>query len=134
MSLWGTTTAAGDKPKFLPVDKNAAGSTGSREHAIAVAGGWGLSPGLAASGNDNKDAMPEVLVCIRNLATFMGAASVIGVDWTDATVTDTGTFDITVTFDEAVDVTSAAWSANQTVTNKAYILLSRIGSNRYGRR
>jgi len=127
MSLWGTTTAAGDKPKFLPIDKNAVGSTGSREHAIAVAGGWGLSPGLAASGNDNMDAMPEVLVCIRNLATFMGAASVIGVDWTDATVTDTGTFDITVTFDEAVDVTSAAWSANQTVTNKAYILLSRIG-------
>ena len=127
MSLWGTTTAAGDKPKFLPIDKNAAGSTGSREHAIAVAGGWGLSPGLAASGNDNMDAMPEVLVCVKNLATFMGAASVIGVDWTDATVTDTGTFDITVTFDEAVDVTSAAWSANQTVTNKAYILLSRIG-------
>ena len=39
MSLWGVTTAAGDKPKFLPVDKNAAGSTGAREHAIAVAGG-----------------------------------------------------------------------------------------------
>ena len=127
MPLWGTTTAAGDKPKFLPVDKNAAGSTGSREHAIAVAGGWGLTPGIAASGNDNKDAMPEVLVCIKNLATFMGSASVIGIDWTDATVTDTGTFDITVTFDEAVDITSAAWSANQTVTNKAYILLSRIG-------
>lgn len=127
MPLWGTTTALGDKPKFLPVDKNAAGSTGSREHAIAVAGGWGLSPGLAASGNDNKDAMPEVLVCVKNLATFMGAASVIGVDWTDATVANTGTFDITVTFDEAVDITSAAWSANQTVTNKAYILLSRLG-------
>ena len=127
MPLWGTTTAAGDKPKFLPVDKNATGSTGSREHAIAVAGGWGLAPGIAASGNDNKDAMPEVLVCVKNLATFMGSASVIGIDWTDATVTDTGTFDITVTFDEAVDITSAAWSANQTVTNKAYILLSRIG-------
>ena len=127
MPLWGTTTAAGDKPKFLPVDKNAVGSTGSREHAIAVAGGWGLSPGIAASGNDNKDAMPEVLVCVKNLATFMGSASVIGVDWTDATVTDTGTFDITVTFDEAVDITSAAWTADQVVTNKAYILLSRIG-------
>jgi len=127
MSLWGTTTAAGDKPKFLPVDSNAGGSSGAREHAIAVAGGWGLSPGIAASGNDNKDAMPEVLVCVKNLATFMGAASVIGIDWTDATVTDTGTFDITVTFDEAVDITSAAWSANQTVTNKAYILLSRLG-------
>ena len=127
MPLWGTTTAAGDKPKFLPVDKNATGSTGSREHAIAVAGGWGLAPGIAASGNDNKDAMPEVLVCVKNLATFMGSASVIGIDWTDATVTDTGTFDITVTFDEAVDITSASWTANQTVTNKAYILLSRLG-------
>ena len=127
MPLWGTTTAAGDKPKFLPVDKNATGSTGSREHAIAVAGGWGLAPGIAASGNDNKDAQPEVLVCVKNLATFMGSASVIGIDWTDATVTDTGTFDITVTFDEAVDITSASWTANQTVTNKAYILLSRIG-------
>ena len=127
MPLWGTTTAAGDKPKFLPVDSNAAGSSGARENAIAVSGGWGLTPGLAASGNDNKDATPEVLVCLKNLATFMGAASVIGIDWTDATVTDTGTFDITVTFDEAVDITSAAWTANQVVTNKAYILLSRLG-------
>ena len=72
MPLWGTTTAAGDKPKFLPVDKNATGSTGSREHAIAVAGGWGLAPGIAASGNDNKDAQPEVLVCIRNLVEVFG--------------------------------------------------------------
>jgi len=127
MGLWGTTTAADDKPKFLPVDSNAAGSTGAREHAIAVKGGWGLTPGLAASGNDNKDAQPEVLVCVKNLAEFMGSASIIGIDWTDATVGNVGTFDITVTFDEAVDITSAAWSANQTITNKAYILLSRVG-------
>ena len=127
MGLWGVTTAATDKPKFLPVDSNAAGSTGAREHAIAVKGGWGLAPGLAASGNDNTAAQPEVLVCVKNLAEAMGSASIIGIDWTDATVADTGTFDITVTFDEAVDVTSAAWSANQTITNKAYILLSRLG-------
>ena len=127
MGLWGVTTAATDKPKFLPDDKNAAGSTGSKEHCIAVAGGWGLAPGLAASGNDNTAAQPEVLVCVKNLAEAMGSASIIGIDWTDATVADTGTFDITVTFDEAVDVTSAAWSANQTITNKAYILLSRLG-------
>ena len=127
MGLWGVTTAATDKPKFLPVDSNAAGSTGAREHAIAVKGGWGLAPGLAASGNDNAAAQPEVLVCVKNLAEAMGSASIIGIDWTDATVADTGTFDITVTFDEAVDVTSAAWSANQTITNKAYILLSRVG-------
>ena len=127
MGLWGVTTAATDKPKFLPDDKNAAGSTGSKEHCIAVKGGWGLAPGLGASGNDNTAAQPEILVCVKNLAEAFGSASIIGVDWTDQTVADTGTFDITVTFDEAVDVTSAAWSANQTITNKAYILLSRVG-------
>jgi len=127
MGLWGTTTADGDKPKFLPVDSNAAGSTGAREHLIAVKGGWGLSPGLAASGNDNTDAQPEVLVCVRNIAEAMGNASVIGLDWTDATVGDAGLFDLTVTFDEAVDITSAAWTNNQVVTNKAYILLARLG-------
>ncbi len=127
MGLWGTTTADDDKPKFLPVDSNAAGSTGAREHLIAVKGGWGLTPGLAASGNDNTDAQPEVLVCVRNIAEAMGNASVIGLDWTDATVATAGLFDLTVTFDEAVDITSAAWSNNQTVTNKAYILLARLG-------
>ena len=127
MSLWGTTTAFADKPKFLPDDANAAGSTGSKEHLIAVAGGWGLAPGLAASGNDNTDAQPEVLVCVRNIAEAMGNASVIGLDWTDATVGDAGLFDLTVTFDEAVDITSAAWTNNQVVTNKAYILLARLG-------
>jgi len=127
MGLWGTTTAAEDKPKFLPVDSNASGSMGARENAIAVAGGWGLSPGLAASGNDNLNAQPEVLVCVKNLAIFMGSASVIGVDWTDATVGNVGDFDITVTFDEAVDITSATRTANQVITNKAYILLSRVG-------
>ena len=127
MGLWGVTTAATDKPKFLPVDSNAAGSTGAREHAIAVKGGWGLAPGLAASGNDNTAAQPEVLVCVKNLAEAFGSASIIGIDWTDATIADTGTFDITVTFDEAVDITSAAFTSNQTITNKAYILLSRVG-------
>jgi len=127
MSLWGKTTADDDKPKFLPVDSNAAGSSGARENLIAVKGGWGLSPGLAASGNDNTSAQPEVLVCVRNIAEAMGNASVIGLDWTDATVATAGLFDLTVTFDEAVDVTSAAWSNNQTVTNKAYILLARLG-------
>ena len=126
MPLWGTTTAAGDKPKFLPVDKNATGSTGSWEHAIAVAGGWGLSPGHANSGNDTAAAQPELLVCISNLAEVFGSATPISIGWTEAEVAETGTFDITVIFDEAIDVTSGAWSANQTVTNKAYILLSRL--------
>ena len=127
MGLWGKSTTAESRPKFLPVDSNAAGSSGARENAIAVSGGWGLSPGLAASGNDNADAQPEVLVCIRNLADVFGSATPVSIGWTEGEVADTGTFDITVTFDEAVDVTSAARSANQTVTNKAHILLSRLG-------
>ena len=127
MGLWGKSTSAESRPKFLPIDSNAAGSGGARENAIAVSGGWGLSPGLAASGNDNKDAQPEVLVCIRNLAEVFGSATPISIGFSEGAVADTGTFDITITFDEAVDVTSGSWSANQTVTNKAYILLSRLG-------
>ena len=127
MGLWGNSNTVESRPKFLPVDSNAAGSMGARENAIATAGGWGLSPGLAASGNDNADAQPEILVCIKNLGKFRGSATVQSIDWTQGEVADTGTFDITVTFDEAVDITSAARSANQTITNKAYILLSRLG-------
>jgi len=127
MPLWGKDTDAESRPKFLPLDSNAQGSSGARQDAIAVAGGWGLAPGFGNSGNDNKAAQPEVLVCIRNLVEVFGSATPISIGWTEAAVADTGTFDITVTFDEAVDVTSAAWSANQTVTNKAYILLSRLG-------
>jgi hypothetical protein len=127
MGLWGKVTTADSRPKFLPVDSNAQGSSGSRQDAIAVSGGWALSPGHPNSGNDNKDAQPEVLVCIRNLAEVFGAATPVSIGWTEGEVADTGTFDITVTFDEAVDVTSAARSANQTVTNKAHILLSRLG-------
>ena len=127
MGLWGKSRTAESRPKFLPVDSNAAGSSGARENCIASAGGWALSPGLAASGNDNPDAQPEILVCIRNLADSFGSAQPISIDWTQGEVDDTGTFDITVTFDEAVDITSATRTANQTVTNKAFILLSRLG-------
>ena len=127
MGLWGKSTTAESRPKFLPIDSNAQGSGGSRQDAIAVSGGWALSPGHGNSGNDNADAQPEVLVCIRNLAEVFGSATPISIGFSEGEVADTGTFDITVTFDEAIDVTSAAWSANQTVTNKAFILLSRLG-------
>ena len=127
MPLWGKVTTSDSRPKFLPIDSNAQGSGGSRQDAIATSGGWALSPGHANSGNDNADAQPEILVCIRNLADVFGSATPISIGFSEGEVGDTATFDITITFDEAVDVTSAAWSANQTVTNKAYILLSRLG-------
>ena len=98
-----------------------------RQHAIATGGGWALSP-EQRSGNDNKDAHPEVLVCIRNLASVAGSATVRSIDWTDGAYADSATFDITLTFDEAIDFTSATATENQTVTNKAYILLNRLGA------
>ena len=127
MPLWGKSSSAESRPKFLPIDSNGQKSGGSRQDVIAVAGGWALSPGHGNSGNDNADAQPEVLVCIRNLAEVFGSATPISIGWTEAEYADTATFDITVTFDEAIDVTSGSWSANQTVTNKPYILLSRLG-------
>ena len=129
MALWGKTTNSESRPKFLPVDSNAEGSSGARENCIAQPGGWALSAGLASSGNDNKGAQPEILVCIRGLGTStLQGANVMSIDWTDGAYADAANFDITVTFDEKVTVTSAALSANQTVTNKAYILLSRVGA------
>lgn len=127
MGLWGKSTSADSRPKFLPIDSNAQGSSGARQDAIATSGGWALSPGHANSGNDNANAQPEVLVCIRNLADVFGSATPVSIGFSQGAVADTGLFDIIITFDEAVDVTSAAWSANQTVTNKAFILLSRLG-------
>ena len=129
MALWGKTTNSESRPKFLPVDSNAEGSSGARENCIAQPGGWALSAGTASSGNDNKGAQPEILVCIRGLGTStLQGANVMSIDWTDGEYADAANFDITVTFDEKVTVTSAALTANQTVTNKAYILLSRVGA------
>ena len=129
MALWGKTTNSESRPKFLPVDSNASGSMGARENCMAQPGGWALAAGLAASGNDNTGAQPEILVCIRGLGTTtLQGANVMSIDWTDGAYADAANFDITVTFDEKVTVTSATLSANQTVTNKAYILLSRVGA------
>ena len=130
MPLWLTSTSAASRPKFLPDDSNATDSGGSREEAFATTGGWALRPGQGNSGNDNASAQAEVLVAIRNLSGTLGAANLLSVDW-DATTTlahdGTGRFDMRFTFDEAVTVTSAAWSANQVITNKVNIDLQVLG-------
>ena len=66
MGLWGSNANAESRPKFLREDTNAKGAGGSRSDCIARPGGWALQSGTAASGNDNADAQPEVLVCIKN--------------------------------------------------------------------
>ena len=46
MALWGKSTTAEGRPKWLPEDSNAAGSSGAREHCIVQPGGWALKSGL----------------------------------------------------------------------------------------
>jgi len=115
MSLWGTThDAATNKPKFAPDNES---SDYAREDIYATQKGWVRKAGTAASGNDNANADPEVLVAIGGLA---GTSSTTGLR--APTVTDlryiigtTATTDMTagdgtqrilveVTWDEAVTV------------------------------
>ena len=128
MALWGKSTTAESRPKFLPEDSNADGSSGAREHAIVQPGGWALKSGLAASGNDNTAADPEILVCISNLSNVFGNANILSIDFTAGEYADASDFTVTLTFDEEITVTSAAATSNQTITNKMYLLLDRLGA------
>ena len=128
MAIWGKTSNAESRPKSLPMDSN---SGYSREFVSATDKGWVMQPGVAsaATGNDNASADPEILVAIRNLASVgLKSANLLSVDWTDGAYADAATFDLVLTFDEPITVTSAAWSGDQVVTNKAYILLDRLGA------
>ena len=127
MALWGKTSNAESRPKSLPMDSN---SSYSREFVTANKKGWVFQPGLAsaATGNDNTSAAPEILVCIRNLSVSTQSANLLSIDYTAGAYADAADFDLVLTFDEAITVTSAAATANQTITNKAYILLSELGA------
>ena len=127
MAIWGKTSNAESRPKSLPMDSN---SGYSREFVTANKKGWVFQPGLAsaATGNDNADAAPEILVCIRNLSVSTQSANLLSIDYTAGAYADAADFDLVLTFDEAITVTSAAATANQTITNKAFILLSELGA------
>ena len=127
MALWGKTSNAESRPKSLPMDSN---SSYSREFVTANKKGWVFQPGLAsaATGNDNPAAAPEILIAIRNLSVSTQSANLLSIDYTAGAYADAADFDLVLTFDEEVTVTSAAATANQTITNKAYILLSELGA------
>ena len=130
MPLWLTSTSAASRPKFLPDDSNATDSGGSREEAFATTGGWALRPGQGNSGNDNTSAQAEVLVAIRGLSSTMGESNILSVDWTNSTTLahdGSATFDLVYTLDEIATVTSAAWSADQVVSNKVYLVVNCVG-------
>ena len=130
MGLWSNTAAAASRPKNYSEDVNASGNNGAVTDIVTNEGGWALAPGLAASGNDNTDANPEILIALSGLqgGVIGGTVNVRSIGWTDGAYADGATFDITVNFEEPVDITSAAATEDQVITNKAYILLSRIGA------
>ena len=57
------------KPKFLTEAADGSGDS-SKENVFATDAGWVMRPGSPATGNDNPDAQPEVLVCSRGLKSF----------------------------------------------------------------
>ena len=126
MAIWGKTSGEESRPKSLPMDSN---SIYSREFVTATSKGWVMQPGLAsaATGNDNAAADPEILVAIRNLSVNFKSGNLLSIDYTSGVVADSGTFDLVLTFDEEITVTSATRTANQVVTNKVYILLNELG-------
>ena len=115
MSLWGKEHAAAtNKPKFLPVDEN---SDYNRADSYATNNGWVMKAGTPATGNDNPNATPEVLIAIRGLAgtsstTGLRAPTVTKMRFvkgttpeTDLTANDAdGRILVEITYDEKVTV------------------------------
>ena len=124
MPLWGKSTSAESRPKFLRARDTA---EYKQEHAFATQSGWSYKAGTSASGNSNADATPEILVAMGGLAAALGAANILSVDFTAGEYARTETFDIALTFDEAITVTSVAWSADQVISNKVYFTISNYG-------
>lgn len=122
MPLWGTThDAATNKPKWAPIDED---SDNRRGDIYATNAGWVQQAGTAASGSDNTDADPEVLVAIGMLAGVSAATGLktptvtamrFVVGTTAATDFTAGTSSQTllcqVTWDEQITVTG-----NPTIT------------------
>ena len=126
MAIWGKTSGSESRPKNLPMDSN---STYSREFVAATSKGWVMQPGVAsaATGNDNASADPEILIAIRNLSVTFKSGNLLSIDWTNGAYADASDFDLVLTFDEEITVTSATATANQVITNKVYILLDELG-------
>jgi hypothetical protein len=128
MSSWGKSTSAESRPKFLGGD-GADGAGGKKEDCIATPRGWELKAGTIASGNDNASADSQVLVAIGGLSATLGAANLLSVDWTAGTYAHDGSddFDLVYTFDENVTVTSAAATADNTISNKVHVGVQCLG-------
>ena len=136
MPLWGNSTDAENRPKWLG-PPGAEGASGRKADAFATTRGWEMRAGQPNSGNDNTSAQPEILATScgasgSTLSATMGEANVLSVGWADNTELahdGTGYFDIIFTCDEALTVTSAAYSTTPSAfeTNSWYFTLDVLG-------
>ena len=126
MPLWLKSTSTESRPKWLGGD-GAQGASGAKEDAHATTAGWALRAGTSASGNDNASAQVEVIACVSGLSAALGAANILSVDFTAGEYARGETFDIVLTYDEAITVTSVAWSADQVTSNKVYFTIANYG-------
>ena len=108
MPLWGTThDSPTKKPKWAPTDEN---SDYKKGDIYATQSGWVQQAGTPASGNDNADADPEVLVAIGGLAgadasTGLRAPTVTSMRFVQAAyAAGSRTITVEVTWDEGVTV------------------------------
>ena len=126
MPLWLKSTSTESRPKWLGGD-GAQGASGAKEDAFANTAGWALRAGTAASGNDNASAQVELLAAVSGLSTTLGVANILSADFVAGEYARAETFDIVLTYDEAITVTSVAWSADQVISNKVYFDISNYG-------
>ena len=126
MPLWGATDSDESKPKFLTDEQ--------KKQCFATKSGWVLENG-ALTGNDNPNADPEILVAIGELATSIGAADITEIEFitTAFDVSDGGTLQVRVRFNEPVDVTGTPQFliTNQTASSRNITCnyLSGTGTN-----
>ena len=101
MALWGITDADESKPKWL--------TDAQKKEVFANNSGWVVEGGSTMTGCDNTDAQPEILACIGNLTTGIGAADVTEVEWITTTADKSAgfTLSVRVRYNEAVTVTGS---------------------------
>ena len=111
MALWGITDADEAKPKWL--------SDAQKKEVFANNSGWVVEAGSTMTGNGNADAQPEVLCCIGDLATGLGAADITQIEFitTAFDKSDGGNIDVRVRFNEAVTVDTSGGTPTLTITN-----------------
>lgn len=109
MSSWGATDSDESKPKYI-IDSE-------KKEVYADARGWVRQAGTKASGNDNPNATPEVLVAIGSLATKLGQATIDAVRFTSTSVSGAGGSVVRVEVDFNEQVTVSSQPCLMVVTN-----------------